>query len=145
VYGKQSSKIVRNAGGDEVNAGKTTTTYCTLYRIGYWASLDAKCKTEVDDYGDFTVLTHNVWYVLIGKYGDVTGMGHFIFSQYDVDDPTVSDEDGKDFPNLDEAIRAHAENLVTITAMPGLRVPSPPRHDLYDESVKTAFEAEPAV
>jgi hypothetical protein len=74
VYGKQSSKLVRNVGGDEVNTGKTTTTYCTLYRIGYWASLDAKCKTEIDDYGDFTVLTHNVWYVLIGKYGDVTGM-----------------------------------------------------------------------
>jgi hypothetical protein len=26
---------VRNVGGDEVNTGKTTTTYCTLYRIGY--------------------------------------------------------------------------------------------------------------
>src|SRR4051794_8124481 len=61
-------------------------------------------------------------------------------SQFDPNDPTVQDEDGKDHSSLDTAIRAVADRIMKITPMPGLRVPKPPRHEGYDLSVETAFQ-----
>jgi hypothetical protein len=127
-----------------VTTRKFPTTYCTLYRIGYWASFDAKCETETRAYGASAVPTHTVEFALIGMFGEVTKMGLRLFSQYGVDSPTVIDESGEDFPDLDAAIRAHAASLVRITAMPGLRVFRALRHDLWDRSARTAFEPETA-
>jgi hypothetical protein len=117
-----------------------STTYCTLYRIGRWASLDAKCETEIEHYDAGPIINHTVHYALISKYGDVASMGMTIFSQFDPDNPTVTDEDGENHPNLDAAIRDYADWLVKLTPMPGRRVPEPPRHELYNSSTKTAFQ-----
>jgi hypothetical protein len=117
-----------------------TTTYCTLFRVGYWASLDAKCVAETDD--DYGIVTHSVHFTLINEYGARLAMGFCIISE-GIIEGRVWDEDGDRYPTVDAAIRAYAAQRFLITPMPGQRVAKPPRHDLWDGSVGTAFrEAE---
>jgi hypothetical protein len=50
-----------------------TTTYCTLFRIGFWCSL-AMCETS--EPAEFPGLTdHTVHYRLIDKFGEALGFG----------------------------------------------------------------------
>jgi hypothetical protein len=111
-----------------------TTTYCTLARVGYWASLDAKCETSAPD--EYGILSHDISFVLIAQFGDRVYMGFRIINQQGQD---VWDEDGNRFPNADAAIRAQADAILRITPMPGRRVSDPPRHELSQEEIGVAF------
>jgi hypothetical protein len=72
-----------------------------------------------DEYG---ILSHCVNFVLIAKFGDRMRMGSCIISQHD---QAVWDEDGVSFPSVDATIRAHADELLRLTPMPGRRVSHP--------------------
>jgi hypothetical protein len=110
--------------------------YCTPFRIGYWASLDAECTTRTDEVG---LLDHHVEFRLINKYGESFNLGLSIFGQPPDGDGYVFDEDGEDFPSLEAAVRHQAEELVRLSAMPVRWVPHPPRHDTWQATVATAF------
>jgi len=51
----------------------------------------------------------------------------------------VWDENGETFPTLDLAIRAHAEELLRITAMPGRPIAKPPRYETWQGTTATSF------
>jgi hypothetical protein len=112
----------------------STTTYCALARIGHWGSLDAKCEMSAPD--EYGILSHCVNFVLIAKFGDRMRMGSCIISQHD---QAVWDEDGVSFPSVDAAIRAHADDLLKITPMPGRRVSHPARYELGQGEIGAAF------
>jgi hypothetical protein len=114
------------------------TRYCTLYRLGYWCSLEAECRTEPS--AEFAELTnHGVTFVLINKFGDRSKINYAIFTGQ-TDRVSVFDEDGETFPNLAVAIRSHAAELVKITETPGLWRDKPARYDTWQGTVATAFD-----
>lgn len=115
-----------------------TTTYCTLYRIGHWTSLDAKCETLPEAHGLAGLTTHYVTYALIGKHGQTMQLGFSIFTGQS-DEAAIWDEDGDLFPHLDAGIRSHADELVQSIPMPGKRISHPPRHETWDGSIQSAF------
>ena len=117
------------------------TQYCTLYRLGYWCSLDAECRSEPNEALD-PLLSHKVTFALINKIGDSSYMGHSIITGY-ADRPGVFDEDGETFPDIETAVRAHAARLMKVTEMPGRWTDRQPRHDTWQGTVATAFD--PAV
>lgn len=120
------------------DAGPTIeTTYRTLYRIGYWCSLEAKCETQGPDEHD--LFTHSVHLVLVGQFGHRMPMGYCIISQTELGDSDIWDEDGDTFPSLDAAIWAHAERAVKITSMPGRSTSQPMPHETWQGTVVTAF------
>jgi hypothetical protein len=116
-----------------------TTTYCTLFRLGYWCSVDAKIESE--PHPDMPI-THSVDFDLINKFGDHFALGFSIISEYTSGD--FGDENGETFPSLDAAIRVHAQDLLRLTPMPGKRVCHPPRHETWQGTVTTVFEGTPA-
>ena len=57
----------------------TQTGYRTPYRLGYWCSPEAECRT--DPCMEFAELfDHYVTFVLINKFGDGCEMGYAIFT-----------------------------------------------------------------
>jgi hypothetical protein len=106
-----------------------------MARIGHWASLDARVKTTVDS--EYGIMSHNVEFELINQYGDHLRLGFFIISEAHW---RIWDEDGTVFPSVDAAIRAKADDVLRITPMPGRPVRTPPRHDLWQGTVGTAFQ-----
>jgi hypothetical protein len=106
-----------------------STTYCTLYRLGYWASLDAKVEFNGPD--EIGLYTYNVYFVLIGKHGDGMDIGYAIITKTVDDKPEVFDENGETFPDVDAAIRHHAASLMQLTPMPGWRTAKPTRHETW--------------
>ena len=116
----------------------TTTSYRTLYRLGYWCSLEAECRTN--PCAEFDVLIdHHVTFVLINKFGDRSQIGSSIFTGQ-TDRLTVFDEDGETFPSLAVAVRSHAARLMEVREMPGLWRDRPARYDTWQGTVATAFE-----
>jgi hypothetical protein len=115
-----------------------TTRYCTLYRLGYWCSIEAECRTEPS--AEFPeLIDHKVTFVLINKFGDRSYIDCSLFTGQ-TDRLSVFDEDGETFPALAAAIRAHAARLVKITETPGLWRDKPARYDTWQGTVATAFD-----
>jgi hypothetical protein len=111
--------------------------YCTLYRIGHWISPDAQCVTSAPDKHP-GLINHDVHFNLVGKHGEVVPIGYSIITGQE-HTAEVFDEDGETFADLDAAIRHHAESLIRLTPMPGLRVSKPPRHETWQGKIVTAF------
>ena len=117
----------------------TQTRYCTLYRLGYWCSLEAECRTE--PCAEFNeLIDHEVTFVLIDGFGKRLQLGLALLNGQ-TDRSDVSDEDGETFPALAAAVRAHAARLMRITEMPGLWRDRPARYDTLQDTVATAFDA----
>jgi hypothetical protein len=116
--------------------------YCSLYRIGYWCSLDAECETRPIDDG---VIRRHVEFRLINRFGESCDMGLAIFTELPDgerrdDGCRVYNEDGQYFPYLEGAVRVHAESLVLIHAMPGRWVDQPARYETWQGTEATAFD-----
>jgi hypothetical protein len=82
----------------------------TICRIGYWLHVDAMWTTKRDQFG----LTSNyVYFNLVDGYGNPGQIG---FSIITTDDTgfVPTDEDGDQFPDLETAIRCHAERLLKL-------------------------------
>jgi hypothetical protein len=113
--------------------------YSTLYRLGYWCSLEAKCCTR--PCAEFDILIdHTVTFVLIDKYGDRCRLGYSIITGQ-TDRSDVFDEDGEEFPDLETAVRTHAAELMKVTELPGRWRDRPTRYDTFQGTVATAFDA----
>ena len=93
------------------------TRYRTLYRLGYWCSLEAECRTEAS--AEFSeLIDHQVTFVLINKFGDRCKIGYSLFTGQ-TDRLAVFDENGEAFPALAAAVRTHAAQLMEVTEMLG--------------------------
>jgi hypothetical protein len=115
------------------------TRYRTLYRLGYWCSLEAECRTEAS--AEFSeLIDHQVTFVLINKFGDRCKIGYSLFTGQ-TDRLAVFDENGEAFPALAAAVRTHAAQLMEVTEMPGLWRDRPARYDTWQGTVATAFNA----
>ena len=115
------------------------TIYRTLFWIGELAWLDAKCETRLDGTDRDECFYHGVEFVLVTKFGDAVKLDICILTQFDMNEPEIMDEDGNTFPCLDDAIRAYASGLVSVTPMPGKLATKPPRRELYDGSFGAAW------
>ena len=111
--------------------------YCTLYRLGYWCSLDAECRADAD--AEFpSLIDHDVAFVLINKYGDRSQIGSALITAQT--GRGVFDANGDTFPDLETAVRSHAAKLMKVTEMPGRWTNRPARHETWQGTVATAFE-----
>jgi hypothetical protein len=111
--------------------------YAILYRLGYWCSLEAECRTS--PCAEFNALIdHHVTFVLINKFGDRCQLGFAIITGQ-TDRSEVFNEDGVDFPDLETAVQAHAADLMRATKMPGRWRDRPARHETWRDTLATAF------
>ena len=115
------------------------TRHCTLYRLRYWCSLDAECRTEPCAEFDH-LIDHKVTFVLTNQTGIRCEIGYSIITGQ-TDRRDVFDEDGETFPDLETAVRTHAAQLMKVTEMPGRWTDRPARHDTWQGTVATAFNA----
>jgi hypothetical protein len=113
--------------------------YCTLYHLGYWCSLEAKCRTRPCPEFD-VLIDHKVTFVLINGFGERHQVGYSILTGQ-TDRVAVFDEDGETFPDLETAVRSHAADLMKVTEMPGRWRDRPARYDTWQGTVATAFNA----
>jgi hypothetical protein len=113
--------------------------YCTLYRLGYWGSLEAECRTQPCPEFD-ALIDHKATFVLINKFGDRAHIGYSIIPGQ-TDRVEVFDEDGVTFRDLETAVRTHAAELMKVTEMPGRWRDRPARYDTFQGTVATAFDA----
>lgn len=88
-------------------AAPATPQFRTVCQLGHSLHVDAMWVTEKKDYG----LDHYVTFNLIGGLGRSVQIGFCTFT--DIRD-VVMDEDRHDFPNLETAIRCHAEDLLQL-------------------------------
>jgi hypothetical protein len=95
---------------DITTIAATTPRFRTICRIGYWLHVDAMWTTRRDQWG----LTSNyVHFNLVDAHGDCVRVGFNIITTDDTGF-VVTDEDGEQFPDLETAIRHHAEELLKI-------------------------------
>lgn len=113
-------------------------TYYTLANIGYWCSLDACCETKLEEVGlEHTLVVHHVRYVMLNRFGERLDMGGRIFTHQGL--VAVYDEDGETFPDLEAAIRHHADDMLCVTRLPFHSTPQPMRHKTWQCEEATAF------
>jgi len=112
----------------------------TLCRIGYWLHVDAMWTTRPKEFG----LTDNyVHFRLVDGYGGTVNVGFSIITT-DATGFVVTDEDGEDFPDLETAIRRHAEQLLKFEWQWTDWQDSPPAHRARaaGEAFEVAFSPE---
>lgn len=117
-----------------------TIHYRALYRLGYWCSLEAECRSEPS--AEFpTLIKHEATVVLLNKFGDRLHIDSALFTGQ-ADRVSVYDEDGETFPTLAVAVRARAAALMTIAVTPGAETwkEKPPCIDTWQGTVATAFD-----
>jgi hypothetical protein len=112
--------------------------YRTLYRLGYWGSLEAECRTEPCAEFDH-LIDHKVRFVLINKFGDRLDIGYSLITGQ-TDRVEVFDQDGATFPDLAAAVRARAAELMAVTELPGRWRDRPARYDTWQDTVAAAFD-----
>jgi hypothetical protein len=118
-----------------------TIRYCVLARVGHWGSLDAECRTEpCPVLGRHNIIRHSVTFVLVNGFGDRLYLGFSIITG-EADRLDVFDEDGETFASLEAAIRDHADKLLSLKAMPAAWTDRPIRHDTWQDTTATAFDA----
>lgn len=113
------------------------TRYCTLYRLGYWCSLDAECRTEPCAEFDH-LIDHKVTFVLIDQTGVRCEIGYSIITGQ-TDRRDAFDEDGETFPDLETAVPDPRGPTDEGHGDAGRWTDRPARHDTWQGTAATAF------
>ena len=103
------------------------------------AALDASVMSEHDSDMFDAHLVHHVDFYLINQRGETARVGFSHFIQREADSTAVEDEDGEDFPDLDEAVYDHAKQIMTVTWLPpGVSSTAVPHASWFAEATATA-------
>jgi hypothetical protein len=110
---EENSTVLHSPQQKETTMSDTITTtspqFRTVCQIGFWLRVDAMWTTA----GAFGLISNNVNFHLVDGFKNTVQVGSRNFTTDDTG-RVVSDEDGESFPDLESAIRHHAEALLKL-------------------------------